>query len=136
MHLPNWCNLNVEHDELPPEPEHTLVTKLLQDGSVGDSMKQNFVSAAVLQANESVALVRVLNKDGSMKYVRSRRMQSIGFDPIMNVAEFMLLILPTPREIVVGSLALMEHLWTQTTTGRRGLNFLSFDASRIMRGGS
>ena len=40
VHLPNWCHLNVEHDELPPEPEHTLVTKLLQDGSAGDSMKQ------------------------------------------------------------------------------------------------
>jgi len=147
VHLPNWCHLNVEHDELPPEPEHTLVTKLLQDGSAGDSMKQNFVSAAVLQANESGALARVLNKDGRMKYVRSRRMQSIGFDPIMNVAEFIserdrllqhVTYSANPSRDRGGIISFDGTLMDTNshTSGRRGLNFLSFDASTIMRGGS
>ena len=46
------------------------------------------LSAAVLQANESGALVRVL-QDGRMKYVRSRRMPSMGFDPILNMSQLM-----------------------------------------------
>ena len=85
-HLPSWCQLDVEDDEMPPEPEKTIVSQLLRRGDAGDSMNQSFVSAAVLQANESGALVRVL-RDGEMKYVRSRRMPSMGFDPIMNVSE-------------------------------------------------
>ncbi len=85
--LPNWCQLDiVEDDEMPPEPEKSIVSQLLKRGDAGDSMNQSFVSAAVLQANESGALVRVL-RDGEMKYVRSRRMPSMGFDPIMNTSE-------------------------------------------------
>ncbi|KAL3802939.1 hypothetical protein ACHAW5_008415 [Stephanodiscus triporus] len=72
VHLPSWCQINVDDDEMPPEPDKTIVTQLLQKGNIGDSMKQHLVSAAVLQANESGALVRVL-QDGRMKYVRSRR---------------------------------------------------------------
>jgi hypothetical protein len=87
-HLPCWCQLDVEDDEMPPEPEKTIVSHLLQRGDAGDSMTQSFVSAAVLQANESGALVRVL-RGGEMKYVRSRRMPSMGFDPIMNVSELL-----------------------------------------------
>ena len=41
-----------------------------------------------MQANESGALVRVL-QDGRMKYVRSRRMPSMGFDPILNMSQLM-----------------------------------------------
>lgn len=73
---------------MPPEPEKTLVRQLLQRGDAGDAMNQSFVSAAVLQANESGALVRVL-RNGEMKYVRSRRMPSMGFDPIMNDSELL-----------------------------------------------
>ena len=113
-------------------------------------MRQDFVSAAVLQANESGALVRVL-QDGRMKYVRSRRMRSMGFDPVMNVAEliserdrllqhvtyaahpsrdrggvssFDCTLLDTSNE--------SDHL--HANLGRRRLNFLSFDASTMMRG--
>ena len=87
-HLPGWCQLDVEDDETPPEPEKSIVSQLLQRGDAGDSMHQSFVSAAVLQANESGALVRVL-RNGEMKYVRSRRMPSMGFDPIMNASELL-----------------------------------------------
>jgi len=79
LFLPSWCQIDVENDELPPAPNDTIVTRLLQSGEARDEMKQNFVSAAVLQANESGALVRVL-QDGRMKYVRSRRMPSMGFE--------------------------------------------------------
>ena len=43
MYLPGWCQINVEDDELPPEPDETLVTRLLQEGNAGDEMKQHFV---------------------------------------------------------------------------------------------
>ena len=79
MYLPSWCQINVEDDEMPPAPNETVVTQLLKNGEAGDEMNQNYVSAAVLQANESGALVRVL-QDGKMKYVRSRRMPSMGFE--------------------------------------------------------
>jgi len=113
-------------------------------------MRQDFVSAAVLQANESGALVRVL-QDGRMKYVRSRRMQSMGFDPIMNVAELI-----SERDRLLQHVTFAAHpardrggvssfdgtlLDTSNesdrlhaTSGRRRLNFLSFDASTMMRG--
>lgn len=78
-YLPGWCQINVEDDELPPAPEDAIVTRLLETGDARDEMTQNFVSAAVLQANESGALVRV-RQDGRMKYVRSRRMPSMGFE--------------------------------------------------------
>ena len=71
MYLPSWCQIDVEDDEMPPAPNETVVTQLLKNGEAGDEMKQNYVSAAVLQANESGALVRVL-QDGKIKYVRSR----------------------------------------------------------------
>ena len=88
IHLPKWCQIDVEDDEIPPEPEKTMISHLLQQGEGGDLMRQQFVSAAVLQANEAGALVRVL-RDGEMKYVRSRRMPSMGFDPILNVSELL-----------------------------------------------
>lgn len=87
-HLSTWCHLDVDDDETPPEPGKTIVSELMKRGVARDSMTQSFVSAAVLQANETGALVRVL-RDGKMKYVRSRRMSSMGFDPIMNASELL-----------------------------------------------
>mmetsp|Transcript_39335 Transcript_39335/g.94651 ORF Transcript_39335/g.94651 Transcript_39335/m.94651 type:complete len:326 (+) Transcript_39335:246-1223(+) len=149
-HLPGWCQIDVEDDEMPPEPKETVVTRLLQNGEAGDEMRQDFVSAAVLQANESGALVRVL-RDGKMKYVRSRRMPSMGFDPIMNVSELM-----SERDRLLQHLshaadpsrdrggmtsfddALMdtfnEPSRLRASSGRNKLNFMSFDASTMMRG--
>lgn len=157
MYLPGWCQINVENDEMPPEPEETIVTRLLEGGKAGDAMKQNFVSAAVLQANESGALVRVL-QDGRMKYVRSRRMPSMGFDPIMNVSELM-----SERERLLqhvtykanpnrprlnsfndavtesfrtsdGSSGSFDRLGSSLVSTSRHRNVFSFDASAMMRG--
>ena len=150
-YLPSWCQIDVEDDEMPPEPEETIITQLLQRGDAGDEMKQDFVSAAVIQANESGALVRVL-QDGRMKYVRSRRMPSMGFDPIMNVSELM-----SERDRLLqhvtyaanpsrdrGGLNSFDDTLMDTfsapdrlrasSSRRQRLNFLSFDASTMMRG--
>ena len=150
-HLPSWCQIDVEDDEMPPEPEETIVTQLLQRGDAGDEMKQDFVSAAVIQANESGALVRVL-QDGRMKYVRSRRMPSMGFDPIMNVSELMserdrllqhVTYAANPSRDRGGLISFDDTLMDTfnapdrlraSSSRRQRLNFLSFDASTMMRG--
>lgn len=147
-YLPSWCQIDVEDDEMPPEPEETIVTKLLQGGNAGDELNQNYVSAAVLQANESGALVRVL-QDGRMKYVRSRRMPSMGFDPIMNVSELMserdrllqhVTYAANPTRDRGGMNSFDDVLMTfnepdsSSLSDRRRLKFLSFDASTMMRG--
>lgn len=158
LFLPQWCQLDVDNDEMPPEPEKTIVTQLLQQGEANDTMNQHFVSAAVLQANESGALVRVL-QDGRMKYVRSRRMPSMGFDPILNVSELMsererLLQNVKDKAVVTGrdrgglmsfdanyATPVRESKESSGDSPREGsggprrrLNFLSFDASTMMRG--
>jgi hypothetical protein len=154
--LPTWCQIDVDDDEIPPEPEECLLTKLLEKGDAKDEMTQDYVSAAVLQANESGALVRVL-RDGKMKYMRSRRMPSMGFDPIMTTSQLL-----NERE------RLLQHLtYAASLQDRRGTNsfddtlssfyerensigsstsslsssrrsrrknFMSFDASAMMRG--
>lgn len=133
---------------MPPAPDETILTRLLEKGEAGDTMNQHFVSAAVLQANESGALVRVL-QDGKMKYVRSRRMPSMGFDPIMNVSELM-----SERDRLLqhvtfkanpsrdrGGMSSFDDIWgnfhdtdvVRPSSGRRKMNFLSFDASTMMR---
>ena len=147
-YLPSWCQIDVEDDEMPPEPEETIVTKLLQGGNAGDELNQNYVSAAVLQANESGALVRVL-QDGRMKYVRSRRMPSMGFDPIMNVSELMserdrllqhVTYAANPTRDRGGMNSFDDVLMTfnepdsSSLSDRRRFKFLSFDASTMMRG--
>jgi len=149
MYLPSWCQIDVEDDEMPPAPNETVVTQLLKNGEAGDEMKQNYVSAAVLQANESGALVRVL-QDGKMKYVRSRRMSSMGFDPIMNVSELMserdrllqhVTYAANPSRDRGGMSSFDDIHWDtlhepdrlRASSGRRKLDFLSFDASTMMR---
>ena len=148
-HLPLWCQIDVEDDEIPPPPDDTILTRLLQKGEAADEMNQHFVSAAVLQANESGALVRVL-RDGKMKYVRSRRMPSMGFDPIMNTSE---LVSERDRLIQHISYAAQPSLdrggltsfddairdfqepdRLRASSRRNKLNFMSFDAATMMRG--
>lgn len=130
-----------------------MLTKLLEKGDAKDEITQDYVSAAVLQANESGALVRVL-RDGKMKYMRSRRMPSMGFDPIMSTSQLM-----SERERLLqhvkyeASLRDREHgtnsfddtlssfyersgsRASSTSSVRRNRkNFMSFDASAMMRG--
>ena len=110
-----------------------------------------YQSAAVLQANESGALVRVL-QDGRMKYVRSRRMPSMGFDPILNMSQLM-----TERERLLQHVTYAANPFRQRLSSfndadvdlsfqepdrlrlsdssrHRHRSFMSFDASSMMRG--
>jgi len=90
-HLPEWVNPYIEDDEIPPEPNETLIAKIITDGSAQDKIVQPYTSAAILQANETGSLMRVMrrrgDKPGTHRYVRSRRMPSIGFDPTLNWKE-------------------------------------------------
>lgn len=93
-HLPGWVFINVEDEEEPPAPNETLIKDFIP---TGDSMKQKFVSPAVLQANETGALVRVSRG----RFVRTRKLTALGFEPIMNQLEMAL-----ERDI------LLEHVAT------------------------
>mmetsp|Transcript_5643 Transcript_5643/g.6925 ORF Transcript_5643/g.6925 Transcript_5643/m.6925 type:complete len:134 (-) Transcript_5643:25-426(-) len=54
----------------------------------GQTLRENFVSPAVLQANEAGALVRVAGRGGERpRYARTRRVTALGFEPIMNLIE-------------------------------------------------
>ena len=154
-HLPKWCRIDTEDDEIPPEPEETMLTKLLEKGDAKDILKSDYVSAAVLQANESGALVRVF-RDGRMKYMRSRRMPSMGFDPIMSTSQLL-----NERERLLQHVKYEASLpdrergtnsfddtlssfydrsssrdssSSSTPSRRNRRNFMSFDASAMMRG--
>lgn len=81
--LPTWTlRLNLE-DEEPPAPHETIMANVI---TAGETWRQNFVSPAVLQANETGALVQV-RRDGVTKYVRTRKVTALGFEPIMKEVE-------------------------------------------------
>ena len=82
--LPKWTQIDVESPEAePPAPNETHVHEIV---TIGDRMHhQNFVSPAVLQANETGALVRRRRgtEDGRGTYVRTRNLTALGFEPMM-----------------------------------------------------
>lgn len=87
-HLPGWTQIDVADEEEPPAPNETALT-LQHAVTTGDTLSQPFVSPAVLQANETGALVMLPNRgaDGRRRYRRTRRLTALGFEPIMNVIE-------------------------------------------------
>ena len=82
--LPSWTRLDLDDEVEPPAPNETLMADVI---TTGETFRQNFVSPAVLQANEAGALVQV-RRDGRTRYVRTRRVTAYGFEPIMNIIEF------------------------------------------------
>jgi hypothetical protein len=83
--LPRWTNLDLDDEEEPPAPYETLMS--LQDMvTAGETLRQPFVSPAVLQANETGALV-LTRINGELRYVRTRRLLALGFEPTMNWSE-------------------------------------------------
>ena len=105
--LPRWTNLDIDDEEEPPAPYETIMTR--QDMlTVGEIMRQPFVSPAVLQANETGALILARNAvDGNLRYVRSRRVRALGFEPTMNWSE-----MQSERE------TLLEYVGTHPTRRR------------------
>lgn len=86
--LPRWTNIEVEDEDEPPAPYETAMT-LQNVIATGDALVQPFVSPAVLQANETGALVLVRRKqdDSCQRFVRTRKLAALGFEPIMNWSE-------------------------------------------------
>jgi len=78
--LPTWTQINVDDEVEPPAPSETLIADVI---TTGETLRQNFVSPAVLQANETGVLVR----DGRGRYVRTRKLTAIGFEPMMSWSE-------------------------------------------------
>lgn len=87
-HLPEWTQIDVAGEEEPPAPNETALT-LQHVVTTGETISQPFVSPAVLQANETGALVALPTRgaDGRRRYRRTRRMTALGFEPIMNIIE-------------------------------------------------
>jgi hypothetical protein len=87
-HLPSWTLVDVLDEEEPPAPYETSLT-LNHIITTGESLQQPFVSPAVLQANETGALVMLPSRgaDGRRRYRRTRRLTALGFEPMMNVIE-------------------------------------------------
>uniref|UniRef100_A0A6U6DSM2 Uncharacterized protein n=1 Tax=Odontella aurita TaxID=265563 RepID=A0A6U6DSM2_9STRA len=84
--VPSWTLVDVEEEEEPPAPRDTLL--VAADGILaGDTMRQNYVSPAVLQANETGVLVALPRDHGHVRYVRTRKVTALGFDPIMSLLE-------------------------------------------------
>lgn len=85
--LPTWTQIDVADEVEPPAPYETSLT--LQDViATGETMRQPFVSPAVLQANETGALVMLpRGADGRNRYIRTRRLPALGFEPTMNWSE-------------------------------------------------
>lgn len=85
-HLPSWTNIDVADEEEPPAPFETEINKA-DAITAGDAFKQDFVSPAVLQANETGQLVVVAEGRRGHRYVRTRRLPALGFVPTMNWSE-------------------------------------------------
>ena len=87
-HLPGWTMIDVADEEEPPPPSETALN-LQHVVTTGETLQQPFVSPAVLQANETGALVMLPSRgaDGSRRYRRTRRLTALGFEPIMNAIE-------------------------------------------------
>jgi hypothetical protein len=85
INLPEWTHIDVEGEIEPPAPNETSMT-LTNMVSAGETLVQPYVSPAVLQANETGTLVLVNDARGH-RYVRTRQITAIGFDPILNVIQ-------------------------------------------------
>jgi hypothetical protein len=83
-HLPGWTAPDLMDEEEPPAPYDTLLSQK-DMVTIGDHLTQPYVSAAIIQANETGALVMVRNRrDGTTRFVRTRRVGALGFEPMMN----------------------------------------------------
>lgn len=86
--LPSWTDISVDDEEEPPAPYETTMT-LQNVIATGESLVQPFVSPAVLQANETGALIMVRRgrHDNRQRFVRTRKLAALGFEPIMTWSE-------------------------------------------------
>lgn len=82
--LPVWTCIDVADEQEPPAPYETSLS-LQRIVTSGESLRQTFVSPAILQANETGALVMLPRTDsGRGRYIRTRQLTALGFEPTMN----------------------------------------------------
>lgn len=84
--LPSWTQIDVIDEVEPPAPYQTTLT-LHNAITTGETLRQPFVSPAVLQANETGALIMLPRTAGGNRYVRTRRLPALGFEPTMEWSE-------------------------------------------------
>lgn len=84
--LPTWTHLDLSDEIEPPAPYETAMS-LTNMIATGETLIQSFVSPAILQANETGALVYTRDAQGNQRYVRTRKVAALGFEPIMSVVE-------------------------------------------------
>lgn len=92
MRIPEWTKPDLTGEEEPPAPSDTIIHEMLQQTGGGyDTMRQQFVSSAVLEANEAGVLVRVKRGTEGYRlhgpYARTRKVTSLGFDLILSELE-------------------------------------------------
>ena len=85
--LPTWTYIDVIGEEEPPAPFETSLTQQ-HVITTAETLRQPFVSPAVLQANETGQLVMLpRGSDGRNRYIRTRRLPALGFEPTMDWTE-------------------------------------------------
>ena len=95
IRLPKWTGIYTDDSkelEPLPSPSDSSVMDLVYESDSHESIDLQFVSPAVLMANEQGALVRV--RRGTEDYAvhgpfkRTRDVASVGFDPVFSKVEF------------------------------------------------
>jgi hypothetical protein len=86
LHLPQWTHIDVDEEAEPPAPNETQMS-LSNLITSGEAMFQPFISPAVLQANETGALVLSRDEQGQQRLCRTRQVTALGFEPILNALQ-------------------------------------------------
>ena len=84
LKLPEWTQIDVSDEIEPPAPKETMMSEIVL---AGETLRQRYVNPAVLQAQEAGALVRLPDQYGRARYVRTRKVTALGFEPIMDLLE-------------------------------------------------
>jgi len=115
--LPEWTHFDIEDDIEPPAPYETAMTtsNMVQ---TGETMNQPFVSPAILQANETGTLVLTRDRQGKQKYIRTRKVTALGFEPIMDIVR-----LEQEREILLDWVARNKPRRRNRTLSVPGIDF-------------
>jgi hypothetical protein len=92
VRIPEWTKPDLSgEEEAPPAPAHTIVHEMMDETGAHETIRQPFISPAVLEASEAGVLVRV--KRGTEAYRRhgpfrrTRNITSLGFDLMLSELE-------------------------------------------------
>lgn len=106
-----------EGDIEPPEPYETAMS-LSNAVQSGDTLVQSFISPVILQANETGQLVLTRDAQGKQKFVRTRKVTALGFEPIMDVIR-----MEEEREILLDWVARHQPRRRNRTLSVPGIDF-------------